>query len=265
MKKILSILVFVISVAMSSCSSEDDPKTSIKDSDVVLNGSTIELSDSWVASGETLNLTIPGIEYSSLIDNVKLTSIRIEKDGETVQSAKYYPNVSIPVKTNGWVHGKNTATVYAVFQYENEEIVKKVSTFEVIVFDELPRFEIEGVIRDDVKWVASNGEKFERYLEVESEDHKFMVPSIKWLASNGEEFVLNKINKPSFFIVEDKSNFDASIVKESLQWGTINSGIEWPETIDLDKTSFFYGEFDLKGVHEGIDIELTTTISFQIL
>lgn len=260
-------LITLSLVVISGCSDDKtDFSPTLQPSDIIIGPHVIECSDYWLTDGQTLQMNISKLDYSTMASNVNLTSIKIEKDGKSILTVPYKLNTSIDIKVDKWNHGENTIKLVAVFKSNDDEVEIEIGSYIFIVFNELPKYDIEGFYQGEIKWMASNGEKYERYWEDVSINHVFgKFLGGKWIASNGESFSYYSSPKnPTFFINKDVTNFDAEIAKEELHWHTPDGPANLIKGEELTYPVYLYGNFSVSGVHEGIAIseEITITFSF---
>ncbi len=266
----LTMVVMAMTLLVSACGDDkdDDVSPDIKPTDIIMGAKIVSVSDNWLTDGQTIQVTVSALDYSTTT-NAKLTSIKIEKDGNTLKTAPFKLNSSIDIKADNWSHGENTINVLAVFKAGNDEIEINISSFSLIVFNELPKYDIEGNYNEEIKWVASNGEKLDKYFELVSKNHIFDADvNIKWIASNGESFSYSFFpsKNPSFHINQDATNFNAKITKEELHWHTFDGPSE--QLIAEDKLNYpviLYGNFTVVGTHENIAISEDCTITFKFV
>lgn len=256
-------LITLSLVVISGCSDDKtDFSPTLQPSDIIIGPHVIECSDYWLTDGQTLQMNISKLDYSTMASNVNLTSIKIEKDGKSILTVPYKLNTSIDIKVDKWNHGENTIKLVAVFKSNDDEVEKEIGSLTFIVFNELPKYDIEGWYNDEIKWIA-NGEKYQRYLEEVSINHIFSkYIEIKWIASNGDYFHYIPKN-PTFFINKDVTNFDAEIIKEELHWHTPDGPANLTKGEELTYPVYLYGNFSVSGVHEGIAISQEITITFS--
>lgn len=274
MTRILRTLIFLLPLLMgilvSGCDHHDPTPTvpSLKPSDIIMGPHVTNLSsnDRWLTNGQMLQIIIKDLDYSTTASDVDLTSIKIEKDGNPIMIVPFKLNIPIDIKVDDWRHGENTIKLIALFKSNNDEVEKEIGNYKFIVFNELPKYDIEGLFTDEIKWMASNGEKFYKYIEIHSIDHVFEYGfNIVWIASNGEKFQYTTLKNPYFFINKDATNFDVEITKEELHWRTPNGPAELPKGEALADKEILYGDFTVDGVHEGIAISQEVTIGFSFI
>lgn len=258
---ILTAITLLLTMMNSSC----DKDTSLNPSEINLGPHLVEYSAYWLTNGQTLTIDIKELDYSTAVPGVNLSSIKIEKDGEVITTAPYRKNSPINVKVDGWSHGENTLKVIAVFKSNDGEAEKEIGSSNFFVFYELPVYDIEGSYHHEIKWMASNGEEYYKYIEDVSKNHVFSKNNeIKWTASNGESFHYFPIN-PTFFINEDATNFDAEIAKVELHWHTQDGSAELTKEEELTYPVKLFVDFTVSGTHEGIAISQETTIVFSFI
>lgn len=267
---ILAAITLLFTMMNSSCGGGDDKDAIspvLKPSDINLGPHLIEYSAHWLTNGQTLTIEIKDLDYSTAVPGVNLSSIKIEKDGEVITTTPYKKNSPINIKIDGWSHGENTLKVIAVFKSNDGEAEKEIRSSNFIVFNEIPKYDIEGWYMDEIKWIASSGEVFFEYIEDISKGHVFdKYVEISWLASSGEYFqYTNRPNNPTFFINEDATNFDAEITKAELHWHTQDGPAELTKEEELTYPVKLFVDFTVSGVHEGIAISQETTIVFSFI
>lgn len=265
---LFSFIALALLVLLNDCSKdkENELKPSFTSSDIIMGSHFVEPSMRWLINGQTLQITIHELDYTPSVEGVTLTSIRVEKDGQTLLITPFKLESPIAINIDGWKHGENTLKLFAVFKSDNIEVEKEIGNYDFIVFNELPKYDVEGRISHEIKWLASNGEKFYKYLDVESEEHVFYFPQIKWIASNGEVFIFQlKDIDPYFFINQEATNFDAQIIKEERHWFTQDGPSSLPTSEKLGDDVLLYVNFTVVGEHEGIHIEQNPMIGFRIL
>lgn len=265
MKKMLC--TFISLLLLSLFSSCDKPKESLKPSDIIMGIHNIEYSTHWLTNGQSVQITIDDLKYSTTDPDVKLTSIKIEREGELITTAPYKQHSPINIKVNKWNHGENTIKLIAIFKSNDNVVEKEISTANFTVFDEIPSYDIEGFINDEIKWRASSGETFYKFFEDVSINHIFSINRrIKWVASNGEIFsYIFKPKNPYFYINKDVTNFDAIITKEELHWHSPDGPANLNEGEEFTYPVYLYVDFYVSGVHEGIALSQETTISFSFI
>lgn len=254
--------------ALTSCSQSNEPNRPEELPKAIHLGAIVtEISSRWVTQGTTLSIAIPEFNYTSENPDVELSSICLIHEGDTIATRPYKDDFSISTTVGSWPHGENELTLTAIFKTPDWTIEKEFMHPKVIVFDELPHFEIEGTIQKDIKWLASNGEKFEHFFAFNSVGHVFRIGSITWTASNGERFTFNKLADmtPTFHIVRDATNFDADITSTELHWFT-PTGPAVPSQEDiLTGSTYLYADFGVSGIHEGILVETSSTEKFTLI
>lgn len=254
----------------SSCQHDDDQEgilSVLQPSDIIMGPNLIEYSAKWLTDGQTLQITINDVDYSTTAADVKLTTIKIEKDGELIKEVPYKQHSTIDLKVNKWNHGDNTIRLVAIFQSNNGEVDKEIRSSNFIVFNELPHYDIEGYYTDEVTFVSTSGEIFYHFFQDESVNHVFSkCLETKDVASSGEVFYwISKPKNPSFFINKDVTNFDANITKVELHWNTPDGPANLAEEEDLTYPVYLYPHFSVSGVHEGIAISQESTIGFSFI
>lgn len=260
-------LITLLLVVIFGCGDDKEELSStLQPSDIIISKHLIDCSDKWLTDGQTLHLNIKELDYSTTASNVNLTSLKIEKDGKSILTVPCKLETPIDIKVDKWNHGENTIKLVAVFKSNDDEVEIEISSFTFIVFNELPKYDIEGFYQGEIKWMASNGEKFYKYWEDVSVNH-FLGKSGggKWIASNGESFQFHYTpQNPTFFINKDVTNFNAEITKEELHWHTFDGPAHLAKGEELTSPVHLYVNFSVSGVHEGIVIsdEQTTCFSF---
>ena len=274
MKRILQIYSILLTIFMgifvSGCDPHDTTTTipSLNPSDIIMGPHDTNISSRWLTNGQMLQIIIKDLDYSTTASDVVLTSVKIEKDGNPILTVPFKLNDPINIKVDDWKHGENTLKLIALFKSNNDEVEKEISSYTLTIFNELPKYDIEGYLTYAIKWMASNGEKFEKYMEIHSIDHVFKYSfNIVWLASNGEKFQCSTLKNihPYFFINKDATNFDANITKEELHWRTPDGPADLPKEETLADTEYLYVDFTVIGIHEGIQISQDITIGFKFL
>ena len=261
--------IAVLSLGGVACSSQDDVELppQVKDPEIQLGAIVTELSSRWLTEGDKLNISISEFNYTCSDPDVELTTISVENDGEIIASRPYRSDFSISITAGNWNHGENELTLIATFTTPTGEISKEFMHPKIIIFDELPRYDIEGIIEKDIKWLASNGEKFQHAVSIQSDNHIFRIGSITWTASNGEKFQFNKLSDmvPTFYINREATNFDADITSTELHWFKPNGPAVPSQDDYLSDEALLYGDFTVTGIHEGIVIEVTPSIVFRLI
>lgn len=251
---ILAAITLLFTMMTSSCG--DDKETispSLKPSDINLGPRLIEYSAHWLTNGQTLTINIKDLDYSKTVPGVNLSSIKIVKDGEVITTTPYRKNSPINVKVDGWQHGENTLKVIAVFKSNDGEAEKEIGSSNFIVFNELPKYDIEADYR-------------ESYCSTTTTD-----PLTGEVKTNS----CYLIDGLTFFFNKEVTNFDAEITKKELHWFTQDGpGFPPDDPGYTDGSAVFqnptfpiklYVNFTIIGTHEGIAISQETTIVFSFI
>ena len=265
-----SFAIALAGMALTGCSQSDEPDFNQPEelpADIHLGAIITEISSRWVTEGSILTISIPEFNYSCTDPEMKLSAISLIHAGDTIATRPFKEGFSISTTVGAWAHGDNELTLSAIFSTPTWTVEKEFMHPKVIVFNELPHYEIEGTIEKDIKWLASNGEKFQHFFTFSSVDHVFRIGSITWTASNGERFTFNKLADmtPTFHIVESATNFDADITSTELHWFRPDGpAIPSQEDYLTGRTSL-YGDFTVRGIHEDILVETSSTEKFTLV
>lgn len=138
-------LITLLLVVIFGCSDDKEELSStLQPSDIIMGKHLIEWSDKWLTDGQTLHLNIKELDYSTTASNVNLASIKMEKDGRSILTVPCKLETPIDIKVDKWNHGENAIKLVATFKSNDDEVEKEIGSYNFIVFNELPKYDIEG-------------------------------------------------------------------------------------------------------------------------
>lgn len=249
-----------------ACSESNEPDApALTAPEIMVDQIMVGMPNQWLTQGSDFSMAITDLSFTSTVENTRLATVKLMRGDEVLVTEDYTPGMELTTRIVDWPHGENNLTLSGTFIADDWEITHTLFKTHLIVFNELPEYNIEGLVKKDVKWMASNGEQYQHYIEMESIDHIFTMPYIKWIASNGEKFVFDSVSAdmtPTFFLSPEKTNFDATITSTKLHWGSF----EGPSELGEETLPFpvnLYGEFTVSGEHEGINIHSQSVITFR--
>lgn len=278
MKKSQLLLSIMFTIAMTvsftGCSSDDDESLSpaLSETDIIILSQNNYIYDNYVEKGSNFLINVDPLSFYSKVDNVSLTDIKlVNENDEIVAETSYSKECNLNVDANKLNHGENELTIKGVFSKDNIRVEKNLKRISLICFNELPEVHFGGSIISTIKWETDDGAIYKHTLYRTSNTPTIAFAfNIRWETANGEIFdghrPLTFMLNP--FIVAEKTNFDAELTCEGVHWISYDAPLsDFTYTADallgLNVTAFV--EANVKGVHEGIEIDEDHVIIYNIV